>query len=362
MVVIGSELSSLDTPALWVDLDLFERNILHFRDYFRDVNLNWRPHIKGIKIPALAQMMVRAGAAGITCAKLSEAEVMAAGGLTNILIANQVVGESKVRRLANLNRRADVMAAVDSLENARQLSSIAEELHVTIPVLAELDIGMHRCGVQPGQPALDFCLSLAGLPGIDLRGLMGWEGHVTRIEDPAQKKLETERAVHHLVETAALCRAAGLAISIVSCGGTGSYTITAHIPGVTEIQAGGGAFGDVTYQRWGALTVPSLFILATVISHPSAERAVIDAGRKAMNVEYSMPRVMDMPGVELAGCTAEHGILSVDPSLTSLQIGDRLNLAAGYEDLTVFLHDQLIGVRCGRVEAIWAIQARGKLD
>ena len=362
MAIIGSELSSLETPALWIDLDLFERNIVHFRDYFRDANVSWRPHIKGIKIPALAQMMIRSGAIGVTCAKLSEAEIMAAGGLTDILIANQVVGESKIRRLAYLNRWAHVMVAVDSLENARQISAVARELHATIPVLVEVDSGMHRCGVQPGQPALDFCLSLADLPGISLFGLMAWEGHVVTIEDPAQKQRETEKAVGLLVDTAALCRTAGVPISIVSCGGTGSYAITSHIAGVTEIQAGGGAFGDVTYQRWGAQTEPSLFVLATVTSYPCPGRAIIDAGRKAMNVEYSMPRVKDVPGLNLERCTAEHGILSVDPTIAGVRVGDRLNLVVGYEDLTVFLHDQLVGVRGGRVEAVWAIQARGKLD
>ena len=190
---------------------------------------------------------------------------------------------------------------------------------------------------------------------------MAWEGHVVKMEDADEKKRETERAVGSLVRTAELCRSGGQPISLVSCGGTGSYTITSHIPGVTEIQAGGGVFGDVTYERWGAQVKPSLFIMATVTSHASPDRAVIDAGRKAMNVEYSLPRVMDMPGVVLARCTAEHGILKVDPSTAKIKVGDTINLAAGYEDLTVFLHDQLIGVRRGMVEAIWDIQARGKL-
>ena len=355
MAIIGSELTTLDTPALWVDLDLLDRNIDHFSAYFKDANVNWRPRVKGIKIPALAQMLVRAGAIGVTCAKLSEAEVMVAGGIRDILIANQVVGEPKARRLAYLNRWADVMVAVDSLENARQISAAAQALDLSVRVVAEVDSGMHRCGVEPGRAALEFCSQVAQLPGIRFSGLMAWEGHVVNIKDPVEKSLQAERAVGLLVETAELCRAAGLPVSIVSCGGTGSYTISAHIPG-------GGVFGDVTYQRWGAQTEPCLFILATVISHPRPECAVIDAGRKAMNVEYAMPRVKDTPGVLLDHCTAEHGILAVDPAVAAVQIGDRLNLVPGYEDLTVFLHDQLIGVRAGRVEAVWAIQARGKLD
>ncbi len=361
MSAIGSQLSSLETPALWVDLDLFEKNIIHFVDYFRAAGVNWRPHTKGIKIPALAQTIIRAGAIGVTCAKLSEAEVMVAGGVHEILIANQVVGESKIVRLAYLNRRATVMAAVDSLENVRQMSAVAQRLQIDIPVVAELDLGMRRCGVEPGQPALDFCSTIARLPGIRFLGLMGWEGHVVKIEDAALKKSETEKAVRLLVSSADLCRNAGLPVSIVSCGGTGSYTITSHIPGVTEIQAGGGVFGDVTYQSWGAPIEPALFIAATIISHPCSDRAVIDAGRKAMNVEYAVPVVKDRLGIRLDHCTAEHGILSIDPAVAAVQVGDRIDLVAGYEDLTVFLHDELIGVRGGHVEAVWEIQGRGKL-
>jgi D-serine deaminase-like pyridoxal phosphate-dependent protein len=246
MSLIGQELTRLDTPALWVDLDQMEENILYFSNYFKTANLVWRPHTKGVKIPAIAHKMIDAGAIGVTCAKLSEAEVMVAGGVKEILIANEIVGETKVTRLAYLNRRADVMVAVDDLENAKQISRIAQDLGVKIRILVEINSGMNRCGVEPGKPALDFYSKVVNLPGITIKGVMSWEGHVVKIEEPEQKKLETEKAVGSLVETAELIRQAGLPISIVSCGGTGSYMITSHIQGVTEIQAGGGIFGDVT--------------------------------------------------------------------------------------------------------------------
>ncbi len=362
MSLLGQTLDSLDTPFLWVDLDRMENNIRHFSSYFKAADLNWRPHVKGIKIPAVAQKLIRAGAIGVTCAKISEAEVMVAGGIDHILIANQVVGESKAVRLACLNRQAEVMAAVDDLGNARQLSAIAEEAGVRLKVLAEIDVGMKRSGQQPGSQAVGFCSQVAGLPGLDFWGLMGWEGHVVRIEDPEAKRQAIEKAVGALVETAELCRQAGLPVAIVSSGGTGSYQITSQIPGVTEIQAGGGVFGDVTYQRWGAGVEPALFIRASVTSHPAPERAIIDAGRKAMNIEYSMPKVRDLPGVTLIRCSAEHGILELDPAVATLKVGDAINLIAGYEDLTVFLHDRLYGVRDGIVETVWEIQGRGKLS
>lgn len=361
MSLIGKGIDQLDTPALWVDLDLLDMNISTMAAFFRQAGVAWRPHTKGIKIPAIAHKMLAAGAIGITCAKVSEAEVMAAAGIRDILIANQVVGESKIARLVQLQRQANVMAAVDDFDNARQISQAAISSKVKVRLLVELDSGLQRCGLQPGSGAVDFACRVAELPGIEFAGLMAWEGHVTRIADPMEKKVATEKAVSSLVTTAGLCSQAGLAVPIVSCGGTASFRITAHIPGVTEIQAGGGAFGDVTYRRWGAGTEPALFIHSTVISCPVPGRAVIDAGRKAMNIEYSLPEPVDLPGVVLKGASAEHGTLSCAPDSANLIVGDRINLIVGYGDLTVFLHDQLFGVRNHKIEAIWEIQGRGKL-
>ena len=191
---------------------------------------------------------------------------------------------------------------------------------------------------------------------------MGWEGHTVGIEDTEEKKRCVHLAVESLVASAQMIRSTGLAAPIVSCGGSGSYRITALIPGVTEVQAGGATLGDVTYAGWGAQTEPGLFILATVISRPAPERAVVDAGRKAMNGEVSMPVARDYPGLRLKKLNAEHGILSVDDPNAVLNVGDKLDFIAGYGDNTVFLHDYLYGVRNGKVEIAWEIQGRGRLD
>jgi len=362
MADIGRYVAELDTPVLWVDLDIMENNIACLTEYFRAAGVAWRPHTKGIKIPAIAHKLLDAGAIGITCAKLSEAEIMAAGGINDILIANEVVGELKVTRLINLCRHADIMVSVDDLGNALDISKTANQAGVRVRVLIELDSGMQRCGLQPGPNVVEFAQRLTELPGIELAGLMAWEGHVCKIEDEAEKKAQTLKAVGSLVSTAELCRKAGIEIPIISCGGTGSFRLTAQIPGITEIQAGGGIFGDVTYRKWGAGTEFSLFILATICSHAWPGRAVVDAGRKAMNVEYSMPEVWDCPGAKLVRMSAEHGILQLDDATDRLtRVGQKVNLVAGYEDLTVFLYDQLYGVRNGKVEVIWEIQGRGKL-
>ncbi len=362
MSLLGRNVNELDTPVLWVDLDIMEANIRGLAGYLFEAGVAWRPHTKGIKIPAIAHQLLQAGAIGITCSKLGEAEVMAAAGIQDILIANQVVGPEKLARLVHLRRQADVMVAVDNLQNARDISAAAVAQGVKIRALIELNIGMNRCGILPGPGVLDFARKMQELPGIELSGLMAWEGHVVRLEDPVEKREVTGKAVQLLTGSAELCRKAGIPIPIVSCGGTGSYRISARVPGVTEIQAGGGIFGDLTYRRWGGETECGLFILAGVTSCPEPGRAIVDAGRKCMNVEMTLPQIQGIPGAVLSHVSAEHGILTVDPGSPPLVVGQKVNFIVGYEDWTVFLHDQLVGVRQGRVEVVWDIQGRGKLS
>lgn len=359
---IGNDYHLLDTPALWVDLDILESNIRNMASFFRSVGVGWRPHTKGIKIPAIAHKLLNAGALGITCAKLSEAEVMTASGIQDILIANQVVDAPKIVRLANLQRHANVMVAVDSLENAADISRAAETYHVRVRVLIEINTGMNRCGLHPGEGAVQFARELATMPGLIFSGVMGWEGHVTKIADQQQKYEEVRRSVGSLTATADLIRKAGFAVEIVSCGGTGDFRMAALQPGITEIQAGGGVFGDLTYTSWGAGQEHSLFVLATVISRPEPARAIINAGHKTMDGEHVMPVVKGREDIVLTKLNAEHGILQLEDATTPLKIKEKLDLIVGYGDFTVFRHDRLYGVRDGKVEVVWDIQGRGKLE
>jgi len=361
MTIIGKDKSQLDTPALWVDLDLMEGNVRFLARYFREAGVSWRPHTKGIKVPAIAHMLLDAGAIGVTCAKLSEAEVIAAAGIRDILIANQVVGETKVTRLVNLRRRVDVMVAVDSLENAEEISKAAVNAGVAVRVLIEVNTGMNRCGLEPGAVVVDFAKKVVALPGIDLAGLMAWEGHVVGIRDSDEKRRRCQEAVGALVRSVEMCRAAGFKAPIVSCGGSGTYKITSHIPGVTEIQAGGAVFTDLAYQSYGVGLDCSLFILATVVSRPTPTRAVVDAGRKAMNGEAAMPGVKSVAGARLVSLNAEHGVLELDGPHVPLKVGDKIDFIVGYGDNTVFLHERLFGVRDEKVEVAWDVQGRGKL-
>jgi D-serine deaminase-like pyridoxal phosphate-dependent protein len=355
-------LDDLDTPVLWVNLDTLESNIAYLAARLKSAGVNWRPHTKGIKIPAVAHKALAAGAIGITCAKLGEAEVMAAAGVRDILIANQIVGPLKTARLAGLRRHADVKVAVDSEANVRELGEAALARDVEIGVLVEVDIGMNRAGVQPGEPALALARLVHQTPGLRLRGLMGWEGHAAEITDAAKKRPVVEEALRRLMQTVDLCRAAGLPVDIVSCGGSVTYAVTAFTPGVTEIQGGGAMFGDAYYRDGGAGTTPGLFVTATVVSRPAPDRIILDAGFKSLPTWAGAPEPVGLPGVAEVLASAEHLSVSLRGPNAAVKVGGRLDFVVGYGDSTVFLHDQMVGVRNGLVEVVWAIQGRGRIQ
>jgi len=229
--VIGRSKWDLDTPALLVDLPAMARNIERLARSCREAGVGWRPHTKAIKIPALAHKLLAAGAHGITCAKLGEAEVMAAAGIRDILIANQIVGPQKIARLVNLLPHADVIVAVDNEANVRALSGAAAEKGVRLRVVVEVDVGMGRAGTRPGEPTVALGRLVHGCPGLEFAGLMGWEGHAAGIADPVEKREAIVRAVGLLTVSAARCREADLPVRIVSCGGTGTYSVTARLSG-----------------------------------------------------------------------------------------------------------------------------------
>ncbi len=361
---IGRSKFELDTPALCVDLTTMEANLQRMADtIIRRGGKGWRPHTKGQKIPAIAHRELAAGAFGVTCAKLGEAEVMAGAGVRDILIANQIVGNDKVSRLAHLQRHADVMVAVDSYDNALQIDAAARRAGTRVRVLLELNVGLNRAGVEPGEPALALARKVHALPGIRLSGLMAWEAHTLRLPDD-QKRAAIEEAVgKKLVGTAEAGRKAGLPLEIVSCGGTGTYWITSTIPGVTEIQAGGGIFGDVHYAEHYLLKDHgfAMTIVTTVTSRPNATRIVTDAGWKAMSNNAGIPRPLDVGTVAKVSLSAEHGVIELAEPNDRLRVGDKVEWIAGYSDSTTFLHDEMYAIRDGTVEQVWPVLGRGKL-
>ncbi len=350
----------LDTPALLVDLDRVERTVAEMAAFFRGHGVGWRPHTKGQKVPEIAHLEIAAGALGITCAKLGEAEVMADAGIRDILIANQVVGQRKAERLAALLDRADVVVAVDSTANGEELSAAAHARGKRLRVIVEVDNGMQRAGVPPGESTVALARRLSALPGLRFCGVMAWEAHcLGRPMD--ERRRCCEEAVGKLVATARQCREAGLDAGIVSCGGTGTFRITAGIEGVTEIQAGGGIFSDVLYESWGIDHPLALTVMSTVTSRPTPQRIITDAGRKAMSMDIATPRAIGLDHVDTVRLSAEHGVVNLTRPDSSLKVGDRLEWVVGYGDTTVFLHDEMVATRGDRVEATWPVLARGKI-
>lgn len=360
--IVGQPLTSVDTPALVVDLDLLQGNIARIAGVCRDAGVAWRPHIKGIKVPQIAALCIASGAIGVTCAKVSEAEVFAAAGIPDILIANQVVGPAKLRRLMALRRVADVIVAVDHLDHVRELGIAARAAEMTLRVVVEVDLGLGRAGLLPGPGVVALARAVDDEPGLVFAGLMGWEARTTTIADPDAKVAAVQAAVAGIVASAEACRASGLRVDIVSCGGTGTYPITARIPGVTEIQAGGGVLSDVRYVTAFHIDHPyALTIRSTVTSRADPRRIVCDAGRKAMTTDGGTPLPLGLTGVRSLALSAEHTTIELEEPTERPGIGDQLAFVVGYGDTTVNLHDELVAVRDGVVTAIWPVAARGRI-
>lgn len=360
MSAIGSPLDELDTPFLWTDIEKLDANIKTMASYFCEAGVGWRPHTKGVKTPAIAHKLIAAGALGLTCAKLAEAEVMVAAGIREILIANQVVGKHKYARLAALQHQANVKAAVDSPATLPGLGAAAQASGVEIGLLVEVNSGMNRAGTEPGAATVALARQVHNTPGLRLDGLMSWEGHTLALPD-AEREDGIQKSVGLLLASAQACRDAGLRVDIVSCGGSGTMTVTAHIPHVTEMQAGGAIFGDATYRKWHAPTQPALFVRTVVSSRPAPDRIIVDAGWKTLPAWTTQPIPLGVEGVVKFTASAEHGTISLDRANDTLRVGDFVDFIVGYGDNTVFLHDEIVGVRNGRVEAVWAVQGRGKL-
>lgn len=363
--LVGADKFSLDTPLLCIDLDAMEANIAAMAGFMRERGKQWRPHVKCHKTPAIVWQQIRAGAIGVTCAKVSEAEVFAAAGISDLLIANMIVGERKLERVAAMTHIADPIVACDHYTQAEMLSAVCTRRGVTCRVILEVDIGLQRVGVRPGADALELARGIDKLPGLKLAGIMGYEGHLLTEPDLGVKRTKIFDALAILVETRDQMLQHGLCCDIVSAGGTGSYQISSDAPGITELQAGGGTFADPFYldkcQVAGLRS--ALTVLATVVSRPMLDRAILDSGRKTIHPDLFMPVVKGRhPEAKAVQLSAEHCKLQLEGDARNLKIGDRVELYVGYSDFTTILHEAFYGFRGDVLEVVWPILARGKLQ
>jgi D-serine deaminase-like pyridoxal phosphate-dependent protein len=360
---IGLPVSELDTPALLLDLDRLQHNVDLMAGHFKERGVAWRPHAKAYKCPAIAHLVRRAGAIGVTVAKVSEAEVMAAGGIEDILIAHLVVGPSKVARLAALQHQADVKVTIDHPDHVGSLGQAADAAGVKIGVLVDVDLGMRRTGVTNAATAVELARLVSATPGLRFDGLMGYEGHTLMMPEAANKRSAINEAIGRLLQVRDAVESAGLKCRIISAGGSGSYQYTADIPGLTEIQAGGGIFACRYYTQVCKVQghLPALTLLATVISRPSSERAILDIGQKSVSQHQTPPVLRDYPNCRIVGLSAEHAMIELEPGI-ELRIGEKVHVIPGYSDFTFVLHDRVLGFRKERVSAAWDLLGRGKLQ
>ena len=350
----------LDTPALLLDLDALEHNARLMAARCAASGVAWRPHVKASKAPALALRLIEAGAVGITSAKASEALVMARGGVGDILIANEVVGTAKVDRLIEVARLARLCVAADDAANIRQIAASAASAGVEVDVLVDVDVNLNRCGVIP-EDAPALCDLVAGLPGVRLRGLMGYEGHVMHMPE-AEKERETAVSAAILARARALCEAAGHAIGLLSGGGSGNYRYVLEQGVLTELQAGGAVLMDVTYEQMGVDGHRrALSLVCQVVSAANPDRAAADAGWKASGRHTGIPVVVSPPGWQCTRLSAEHMNLTRDGG-APLRVGDRIEVIPHYSDSTVLLHRTIYACRGGRVLEEWPIAAAGALQ
>lgn len=308
----------------------------------------------------MAHQQIQAGAHGITCAKTSEAEVYVVSGIRDILIANQVVGPIKTRRLAHLARQADIAVAVDSLGNAREHEAAAT-VGTAPRLVIEFDSGMNRAGVFLGDPGLELAKRIAEMPHVRLGGVMTWEGHTLSVSDAEKRRAAIHSSLAPVLETVERIRDAGIEVPIVSCGGTGTFLTTAGIAGVTEVQAGGGIFGDRFYRDLDVPVTPALSLLVTVTSRPTSDRIIVDAGRKSIDPSNLVPEVAGLDGISSLVFSAEHGIIALEGPNDDIRIGDRIRLEVGYSDQVVHLHEHLFVMNGEEIDALWPTLARGRL-
>jgi D-serine deaminase-like pyridoxal phosphate-dependent protein len=363
---IGMSLDEVDTPALIVDLDAFERNLKRLPERVGSSGVRLRPHAKTHKCAVIALKQIDLGAVGVCCQKVSEAEAMVYGGVRDVLITNEIVGRQKLRRLMSLAGSARIATCADDPAQVAALNEAAGEAGITLAVHVEVNMGGNRCGVEPGQPALDLARRIGDAPHLSFAGLQAYHGSAQHLRTWEERQKAIAGATEKAGSTRDLLAAHGIACANITGAGTGTFEFETASGVYTELQCGSYIFMDADYGRnldhdGGATRAfePSLFVWATVMSRPTDDRAIVDAGLKALGMDSGPPTVWDEPAAVYERASDEHGRLGISGATNRLRLGDKVKLVPGHCDPTVNLYDWYVGVRGDRVEAVWPIVARG---
>ncbi|SVA64630.1 uncharacterized protein METZ01_LOCUS117484 [marine metagenome] len=360
----GTPVEDLDTPAIIVDLDIAESNIKAMADFAKENGVSMRPHMKTGKSPFWARKLMDAGAIGVCAAKVGEAEILADGGIPEILIPNQVVGSTKIRRLFGVSAQSNVTVAVDSHENVAELSEAAQAFDIELGVILEIETGMNRAGVEPGEVATTLAKAVDVAQGLRFDGVMGYEGGTVWTEGFEKRKADTLKTIDKLLAAADDIEFNGLEVKIISAGGTGSYDITGKVDRVTELQCGSYLFMDAKYMEvFGDHPHPfgtALTVLGTVTSRPVPGRAIADPGMKAVATDVDKPKVVGIKGLTVRSMSEEHCVMTTEGEAENLKIGDKISLLPMHSDTTIAQHDYYYCVRNGVLETIVELTGRGR--
>ena len=359
----GMPEDEIDTPALVIDLDAFEHNLDTMAALLAPTGTKLRAHAKTHKSPVVAKLQMARGAIGQCVQKVGEAEILAWGGIPDVMVTNQVVGARKLARLVALARIARVSVCVDDPAQVAAIAEAAAAAGVRIPVLVEIDVGAARCGVQPGPAAVALAEIIAASKHLSFGGIQAYHGSAQHIREPEKRAAAIARATESARRTVEQLRQRGLGCPVIGGAGSGTFRHEAASGVYTEIQAGSYAFMDADYAR-NSDAPPfrhALFVLATVMSAATPHIAVLDAGHKAVPTDSGYPLVLDRPGVSYVGASDEHGKLTVEDPALRPRLGEKLRLIPGHCDPTVDRYDWYVGVRGGRVECLWPVAARGAM-
>ncbi len=357
----------LATPALVLDLDAFEKNVTRMAAHAKNSRRALRPHAKTHKCPEIARAQIRAGASGICVATLHEAEVMAAHGIPGLLVTGELVGRPKIRRLMKLlSAHPGILVSVDSPAGIAELSEAAVAAKLDVNVMVDLNVG-GRTGVTPGPLGVELVQQMTKLPRLKFRGIQAYAGQASHTLTFEKRREVSRQAMGGAVETRQLLAKSGIDAPLLSGGSTGTYNIDSEIDGITELQPGSYVFMDVDYRRIGGQSgevytdfAPSLSVIATVISRPATNTAVVDAGLKAFSTDKPFgPECSTVKGLKYSWAGDEHGRLDISQAERELKIGERLEFIIPHCDPTVNLYDKMYALRGERVEGVWAIAARG---
>ncbi len=361
----GMDAAEIQTPCLVVDLDALERNIARLQAMADEMGVRLRVHGKMHKCAELALKQIAAGACGICCQKVSEAEAFVRAGIRDVLVSNEVREPAKIDRLAQLARTARMIVCVDDAANIADLSAAAVRHGTHIEVLVEIDCGAGRCGVAYGRPVVELAKAIVSASGLTFSGLQAYQGPAQHIHDFEERKAKIDEAIRQVRETVDLLNGEGIACAIIGGAGTGSYKFEGNSGVFNELQCGSYAFMDAAYGRVqdaGGQPISqfenALFILTSIMSHAKSDKAICDAGLKVLSVDSGLPVVFERNDVAYVACSDEHGEIS-DPN-GALWVNDKVKLIPGHIDPTCNLHDWYVCVRGSKVEALWPITARGK--